>query len=192
MKQSVWCLVIATVLSIASVVRAECMGRIPRYVEMRVESCASAAPLARAAIAGKGYSERQEKEVERSSSSLFRIRARQLADVDILEWYSGGSIYRFRGEPRPINGDVARDYLVSWYGGCDELLKAGAHIFDVDVEPPCRDVRVVIDGREMKETNARLLLGLPEAAYLPDQESLAPLIDAEKRLRAALETPGHG
>jgi hypothetical protein len=151
---------------------------------MQVESCASAIPLARAAIEGKGYTERQKQAVEMSAEHLFVVRARQVADVDILQWHSAGSIHWYRGPSRPIDGDGVREYLVTSFEGCEALLTKLPRIYDVNPDPPCRDSVAAINGQAVKETDARVLTGLPEASYFPDQETLESLDAARGRLKA--------
>jgi hypothetical protein len=139
---------------------------------MSVESCSSASGLAQSVIEGRGYTEWQKEAVEASARNLFVIHAKQLADVDIVEWYSQGGIRKYKGARQPIKGDVAQDYIVVAYGGCEQLTTTMPLVFDLNAEKPCRDSKVVINGEEAKETDARLLIELPELRYFPDQEGL--------------------
>ena len=62
MRSGVALLALVGGLSFALTAAADCMSQAPRHVEMQVESCSSAVPLARAAIEGKGYSDSQRQE----------------------------------------------------------------------------------------------------------------------------------
>lgn len=157
------------------------MGASPRYVEMEVETCSSAQPLAQASIEGKQYPEWDAKEVEFLANYLFVVRARQLADVDLIDWFSHGSLYHYRGQRDAIEGDTARDYLViAAYGGCKQLLEPRIHLFDVNPDKPCRDM-----GPVSRETEPRLLIALPEAALVDEQgmEDISTADDFFKRVR---------
>jgi hypothetical protein len=134
---------------------------------MEVEACSSAQPLARSSIEGKQYEDWEAKSVESLAEYLLVIRARQLADVDLIEWFSHGDFHRYRGVRDAIQGDVARDYLViGAYGGCEQLLEKRVHLFNANTEKPCRDM-----GEEPKEKDPRLLIHLPEVA-LEDEDGL--------------------
>lgn len=188
MREMLLFLTIASYLSFISTAGAECIYQMPRFVEMSVESCSSASQLAQSAVEGKGYSEWQKASVDASAKYLFIIRAKQLADVDIMEWYSRGQIHRYKGPQTPIKGDVPRDYLVIAQGGCEQLTTTSPLLFNVHAEKPCRDSLAIVNGEEAKETDARLLIELPEVSYFPDQGTLQTLEDAIKRLQVMCET----
>ena len=69
MRSGVALLALVGGLSFALTAAADCMSQAPRHVEMQVESCSSAVPLARAAIEGKGYSDSQRQSVELSAAN---------------------------------------------------------------------------------------------------------------------------
>jgi hypothetical protein len=187
MKSSLTVLALVGGLSFVSAAAADCIGHIPRFVEMRVESCTSASPLARSAIEGQGYTDSQRQMVELTAQSLFVIRATPLAAVDMLEWYSDGDLQRYRWVQKRIQGDIARDYLAVSYGRCEALQSSKPLLFDVNPDTPCHDVRSTsIDGREFPETDARLLLELPLVS-LWDDETIEDMDAAHKRMRAVFE-----
>jgi hypothetical protein len=178
-RKSLLVSVAVTYLS-ASPVSAECMGSVPRFVEMEVENCSSAQPLARASIEGKQYPEWDANTVEFLAGYLFVVRARQLAYVDLIDWFSHGNMHHYRGPRDAIEGDAARDYVViAAYGGCKQLLEPRVHLFDVNPEKPCRDM-----GPVSRETEPRLLITLPEAALIDEEgtEDLSRADDFFKRV----------
>lgn len=183
MREALSFLTLVSYLSFASTAGAECIYQTPRFVEMSVESCSSASQVAQSAIEAKGYSDWEKASVDASAKYLFVIRAKRLADVDIIEWYSQGQIHRYKGPRAPIKDDALRDYLAIAHGGCEQLT-AVPLIFNLHAERPCRDSIAIINGEKAKETNARLLIELPEVSYFPGQDTLQTIEDANKRLQA--------
>jgi hypothetical protein len=188
MRTGFWFLTLAAYLFATTQALADCMGRMPRFMEMTVESCSGAGRLAQSSIQGKGYSEQEKGLVDVSAKFLFIIRARQLADVDIVEWYSKDAIRRYRGARKPIEDVVPHDYLVMSLGGCEQLMAAKPLIFNLNAEKPCRDFKVTLNGEEAKETDARLLITVPEVSYFPDQEALEDIQSLDKRLQGTIGT----
>ncbi|HET7809237.1 MAG TPA: hypothetical protein VFL16_01540 [Steroidobacteraceae bacterium] len=188
MKGRLAVLALVGCLSLVSTAAADCMGQTPRYLEMRVESCASAAARVQAAIEGKGYSDSQRRLVELSAQQLYVIRATPVAAVDLLNWFSDGSDRWYRGPRKPIQGEPARDYLVLLDGNCESLSTSKPHIFDANPEKPCRDFKLLDgNGKAALETDARLLVDLPEVAMFWAAERLENIDAARERLQNALD-----
>ena len=182
MKRIVCIVVPAVFLATCVTAAADCMGNFPRYAELKVESCVSAAPLVQSAIEGKEYSPSELQLVKLSAEHLYIIHAQALAEMDLIEWRSHGSLRRYVGKREPIESKP-RDYLVISYGGCADLPTGKPLIFDINPEKPCRDMIVVINGKQAAETDARLILDLPEVSYDPDQEQYEDIASARKRLQ---------
>jgi hypothetical protein len=154
---------------------------------MRVESCASAVPATESAIMGKNYSLPEMQQVKNSTANLYVIHAKVVADIDLVEWYSRGHLRRYRATREAIESE-ALDYVVVLYGGCEQLATDRPLIFDTNARKPCRDTIAIINDREARETDARLILDFPMVSYLSDQEEIEDIRNADKRLQATCET----
>jgi hypothetical protein len=187
MKRILWITVSLTHLAASLPATADCIGPLPRYVEMRVESCVSAVPSAKSAVVDKDYSLRETEAVSTSAAYLYIIHAKVLADIDIIEWHSRDGLRRYKGRQKLIQSET-RDYMVVSYVGCEQLAKGSALIFDIHENKPCRDSIAIINGQEAKETDAKLILDLPLVKYFPDQEEIEDIQNANKRLQVTCET----
>ena len=148
---------------------------------MKVESCRSAIPSVQSAIVGREYSSQEAKEVGISAAHLYLIRARPLAEMDLIQWYSQGDFRRYVGRRAAIESE-ARDFMVISYGGCEPLSNGKPLIFDINPDKPCRDNVVTINGKKMNETDARLILEMAEVELVDEQERFEDMVDAKKRM----------
>jgi hypothetical protein len=182
MKRTACVAITLTHLATCLPASADCISQIPRYVEMKVESCENATSLVQAAIVGKGYSLQEAKEINLSAASLYIIRARVLAEIDLIEWYSQGDIRRYVVRRGPVESK-ARDFMVVSHGGCEPLAHGSKLIFDFNPDKPCRDIVVAINGKQPKETDARLILTHAEVKYVSDQDDFEDMEKAYQRMQ---------
>ncbi len=150
-------------LTFSSIATAECMGRIPQYVQLKVMSCVSAMETVQAKIDGKGYTQRERVHVEISARAISIIEAFPLVDVEIIRWNVQGREYLFKGAVTPSASQAPRQYMLlgTSLESCQKFYADKTGLFIVDEHFSC--CRDMID-LDRKETVAQCLLGLPSAA----------------------------
>jgi hypothetical protein len=172
MRQSIIVAVLCAHVATTSIAFADCVYPVDRYVELRVDSCASAIERVKSAIVGKGYTEQEMGYVQLFANNMVVVHAQQLADIEIIFWYSEGNLRRYKGNRKEIKAAPARDYLVAAPAGCGQLNIGKPQMYNIYGNKACHDNIVLVDGKEPNETNPGLILNLLELSYLWDQESL--------------------
>ena len=162
-------LAIATYMS-ASVAGAECIYPVPRFLQMKIESCTSAIEPTLSKIGERGHTESEVSSVRLSAADISIVRARPVADLDIILWYSQGDQRIYKANETRIANGSARDYILLATGldECEKSYLGKILVFDTKGFTRCRDVRV--DG--YKETDAAYILDLPVLVHFWGEEQL--------------------
>jgi hypothetical protein len=137
---------------------------------MRIESCTSAIEPTLSTIGERGYTESEVSSVRRSAADISIVRARPVADLDIILWYSQGDQRIYKANETRIANGRASDYILLATGldECEKSYLGKTRVFDTKGFTRCRDVRVKGD----KETDAAYILDLPALVHFWGDEQL--------------------
>jgi len=152
---------LACVALASSLGHAECVGRRPLTMQLKVLSCSDSYQEAVSNIDMRKYSQQKMAELKISTDFVSVVDAQALSYVDTIDVNSKTGGGRYRGEVHAIaKEDAQRKMMLVGVPvqGCEKYYKGKTGLFSVEEEfSCCRDVRTPDD----VETTAQCLIKLP-------------------------------